>query len=323
MIEVSDVAKDYGPIRALDGVSFSVSRGEVVGFLGPNGAGKTTCMKILTGFISASAGTVTINGLDIVDHGVQVRALMGYLPENAPVYSEMTVREYLKFVAGIRGIVRTSMDRRISETASMVGILDRLDQEIGTLSKGFRQRVGLAQAMIHNPEILILDEPTSGLDPNQIVEIRELIREIGRDRTVILSTHNLPEVTAVCNRVLIVHRGRIVADGSPQEIRTRHGGGNYCFVEIARASAEEVAAGQPVPSVSHCADIQQALTAMEGSISVERCAGTGNYCFRIHAAEDRDLRPDLFHLAARSGWTVVELKNEQQDLETIFHRLTL
>jgi ABC-2 type transport system ATP-binding protein len=311
MIEVSDVAKDYGPIRALDGVSFSVSRGEVVGFLGPNGAGKTTCMKILTGFISASAGTVTINGKDIVDHGVQVRALMGYLPENAPVYSEMTVREYLKFVAGIRGIARTSMDRRISETASTVGILDRLDQEIGTLSKGFRQRVGLAQAMIHNPEILILDEPTSGLDPNQIVEIRELIREIGRDRTVILSTHNLPEVTAVCNRVLIVHRGKIVADGSPQDIRTRHGGGNSCFVEIARTSAEEAAV------------IEQALAGMDGCLSVERCAGTVNYCFRVHAANDRDLRPDLFRLAVSSGWTVVELKNEQQDLETIFHRLTL
>lgn len=311
MIEVSNVAKDYGPVRALDGVSFSVSRGEVVGFLGPNGAGKTTCMKIITGFISASAGTVTINGLDIVDHGVQVRALMGYLPENAPVYSEMTVREYLRFVARIRRISNASIDRRIAETAATVGILDRLDQEVGTLSKGFRQRTGLAQAMIHNPDILILDEPTSGLDPNQIVEIRELIREIGRDRTVILSTHNLPEVTAVCNRVLVVHRGRIVADGSPQGIRAEHGGGNTCYVEVA-----------DVPDVDAAA-VGRALAALDGCEGVDRKPENADFCFSLHVAEGRDLRPDVFRLAVSSGWTIVELKNEQQDLETIFHRLTL
>jgi len=311
VIEVNHLVKDYGPIRALDGVSFSVSRGEVVGFVGPNGAGKTTCMKILTGFISANSGGATIDGRDIVDDGVEVRALLGYLPENAPVYTDMTVREYLKFVARLRRVPARSIERRIRETADMVGLSDRLDQETGTLSKGFRQRTGLAQALIHNPPILVLDEPTTGLDPNQIVEIRNLIRDIGRDRTVILSTHNLAEVTAVCNRIIIIHQGRIVADGTPEQIRETHGGAR-CVV-----AAFETGPEGPDGSV-----IRQAIASLPGCLSVDIEPGAPGR-FRIRGDIGIDLRPHLFRLAVRSGWTMHELKNDQLDLELIFARLTM
>lgn len=311
MIEVNHLVKDYGPIRALDGVSFSVSRGEVVGFVGPNGAGKTTCMKILTGFISATSGGATVDGRDIVDDGVEVRALLGYLPENAPIYTDMTVREYLAFVARLRRVPYRSIERRIRETADMVGLSDRLDQETGTLSKGFRQRTGLAQALIHNPPILVLDEPTTGLDPNQIVEIRNLIRDIGRDRTVILSTHNLAEVTAVCNRIIIIHRGRIVADGTPGQIRDTHGGAGCVVADF------ETGPDGPDGRV-----IRDAISSIPGCLSVEWDPGTPGR-FRVRADSGIDLRPHLFRLAVRGGWTVQELKNEQLDLEVIFARLTM
>ncbi len=307
MIEVNHLVKDYGPIRALDGVSFSVSRGEVVGFVGPNGAGKTTCMKILTGFISATSGGATVDGRDVVEDGVEVRALMGYLPENAPVYSDMTVREYLTFVARLRRIPPRSIERRVRETAELVGLAGRLSQETGTLSKGFRQRTGLAQALIHNPPVLVLDEPTTGLDPNQIVEIRNLIRDIGRDRTVILSTHNLAEVTAVCNRIVIIHQGRIVADGTQERIRDEHGGAHSviaCFLP------------GPDPDA-----VSAALSGLDCGPSIESVE-TDPLRFRVRSAGDSDIRPAIFDLAVRHGWTLVELKNERLDLEMIFQRLT-
>ncbi|MBM4396090.1 MAG: ATP-binding cassette domain-containing protein [Deltaproteobacteria bacterium] len=316
MIEVSSLAKEYGPIRALQGVSFSVSRGEVVGFLGPNGAGKTTCMKIITGFIAATSGTATVDGKDVVTDGVDVRRRIGYLPENAPLYSDMTVSEYLAFVAGVRGVPKDAIAKRINDVAMTVGLLNVLGQEIGTLSKGYRQRAGLAQAMIHDPEILILDEPTSGLDPNQIVEIRELIRTIGKDRTVILSTHNLPEVTATCNRIIIIHRGRIVADGTPDQIRGKHGGGNTFVVELARRDGIDRA-----PSVlAGLAAVRQVLP-IERAEAPAGAAATAT--FRIDAAGDADVRADVFDACVKSGWTLVELKRERLDLESIFQRLTL
>jgi ABC-2 type transport system ATP-binding protein len=311
MIEVQNLVKDYGPIRALGGVSFTVQRGEVVGFLGPNGAGKTTCMKIVTGFIAATSGSVTVDGKDVVEDGVEVRRRIGYLPENAPVYPDMTVRDYLEFVAGVRGVAKSEVGKRIHESALRVGILNVLGQEIGTLSKGYRQRTGLAQAMIHDPEILILDEPTSGLDPNQIVEIRELIKDLGRDRTVILSTHNLPEVTATCNRIVLIHRGRLVANGTPASISAAHGGGNTFLVEVDRRDG-----ARPV------ADILTRLPGVTAVLPVERPGATGEP-FRLEASGDVDLRPALFDLSVRSGWALLELRRERLDLESIFQRLTL
>ncbi len=311
MIAVSNLVRDYGPIRALSDVSFTIERGQVVGLLGPNGAGKTTCMKILTGFIAATSGEVRIDGQDIVEHGVEVRKRIGYLPENAPVHQDMRTRDYLRFVARIRGVEPGRIDERIEQVARTVGIVPVLDQDIGTLSKGFRQRVGLAQAMVHNPEILILDEPTSGLDPNQIVEIREVIKELGQDRTVILSTHNLPEVTATCNRILLIHRGRLVADGTPDEIQQQHGGSNTFRLSVQvggdTASGTELLAR--IPGVTHVTPLEHALD------------GTAEW--RIEGAGNTDLRPDLFRGVVQAGWTLLELRRERQDLEAIFQRLTL
>jgi ABC-2 type transport system ATP-binding protein len=310
MIEVRNLVKDYGPIRALAGVSFTVQRGEVVGFLGPNGAGKTTCMKIVTGFIAATSGSVTVDGKDVVEDGVEVRRRIGYLPENAPVYPDMTVREYLAFVAGIRAIPAADVARRINDVAMRVGIVNVLGQEIGTLSKGYRQRTGLAQAMIHDPEILILDEPTSGLDPNQIVEIRALIQDLGRDRTVILSTHNLPEVTATCNRILLIHRGKLVADGTPASISAAHGGGNTFLVEVDRREG-----AHPV------ADVLGRLPGVLSVLPIDRPEAVGEP-LRIAASGDADLRPAIFDLAVKSGWALLEVRRERLDLESIFQRLT-
>lgn len=311
MIAVTNLVRDYGPIRALAGVSFTVERGQVVGLLGPNGAGKTTCMKVLTGFIAATSGEVTIDGRDIVEHGVAVRRRIGYLPENAPVYPDMRVRDYLRFVARVRDIPTDRIADRIQAVARTVGITGVMDQDIGTLSKGYRQRVGLAQAMVHDPEILILDEPTSGLDPNQIVEIRELIKELGRDRTVILSTHNLPEVTATCNRILLIHRGRLVADGTPAQIQAQHGGGNTFRLSIAPGNAASPVADR--------------LGAIEGVTTVTALDPTtkGIGEWRVEAQGDTDVRPELFRCAVTHGWTLLELHRERQDLETIFQRLTL
>lgn len=309
MIEVVNLTKDYGPIQALKGVSFSIKKGEVVGFLGPNGAGKTTCMKIITGFISATSGTVTVDGMDVVEKGVEIRKLMGYLPENAPLYPEMTVGDYLRFVGVVRGIPKEQIQDKVTEVAKTVGIEDRLDQEIGTLSKGYRQRTGLAQAMIHNPSILILDEPTSGLDPNQIVEMRALIKELGKDRTVILSTHNLPEVTATCNRIIIIHMGKIVADGTPQEIQVTHGGGNTFLVEIKRNG--------------NMSDLHTSFQRIAGIIKVNTVSEqSDSFVFRVEAKEDFDPRPDIFDTCVKNKWTLLELRRERPDLETIFQRLT-
>ena len=243
MIQVTDLKKDYGGAPALRGISFDVGRGEVLGFLGPNGAGKTTTMKILTCFMAPTSGTARVHGLDVLESSIEVRRHLGYLPEDTPIYSDMTTLEFLEFIANVRQVEGHRRQRRIRELVDICGLENVLAQPIAELSKGFRQRVGLAQAMLHDPPILILDEPTSGLDPNQIAEIRELIREIGTEKTVILSTHILPEVQATCGRVVIINDGRLVADGSPQELSARDGSNTYRLLvdpgETPRATLDE------------------------------------------------------------------------------------
>ena len=214
-IIVTNLTKSYGSVKAVDDISFEVHHGEIVGFLGPNGAGKTTTMRMLTSFLSPTSGSVSIEGKDIKEFSLETRKLIGYLPEQNPLYHDMNVMDYLEFTARLQGVPKTNTAKKVREMIGVCGLSTVKHMDIGQLSKGYRQRVGLAQAMIHDPKILIMDEPTSGLDPNQIVEIRNLIRQLGREKTVILSTHILPEVQATCNRVLIISHGKIVADGTP------------------------------------------------------------------------------------------------------------
>src|SRR5258708_16214952 len=224
MISIEGLTKDYGTTHALQGLNFQVPRGQIVGFLGPNGAGKSTTMKILAGYATPTAGTARIAGMDVTVDSIATRRLLGYLPENNPLYEEMIVVDFLDFVAQVRGIPAAERRARMKNTAERCGLVSVIGKKIGELSKGFRQRVGLAQAILHNPDLLILDEPTSGLDPNQIVEIRSLIKELGKEKTVILSTHILSEVQSTCSRVLIINDGRLVADDSPERLPTSEGG---------------------------------------------------------------------------------------------------
>jgi ABC-2 type transport system ATP-binding protein len=219
MIEVRDLWKSYGGFHALLGINFTVNRGEIVGFCGPNGAGKTTCMKILTGYMLPSRGTVTVGGIDVVEHSLETRRMIGYLPENTPLYPDMTVREYLRFCADLRRMPGRRAADRISEVVDLCSLQPKYRAPIKTLSKGYRQRVGIAQALLHEPKVLILDEPTVGLDPNQVLPVRQIVRDVGRDRTVILCSHILSEVEAVCGRVIIIHEGVIVADGAVAELK--------------------------------------------------------------------------------------------------------
>src|SRR5450432_1087104 len=239
MIEVEGLTKDYGPTRAVDNVSFSVRKGEVLGFLGPNGAGKSTTMKILTCFLSPTEGRAKVAGFDVFDQSLEVRRHIGYLPEDTPIYRDMTVVEFLAFAADMRGMNRSTSPGRIKEIGLRCGLSDVAGKLVGELSKGFRQRLGLAQAILHDPDILILDEPTSGLDPNQIVEIRRLIKELGQEKTVILSTHILPEVQATCTRILIISGGKLVADDTPEALRAREKGSRYRVVVESNGIAQD------------------------------------------------------------------------------------
>jgi ABC-2 type transport system ATP-binding protein len=300
VIAVKDLSKSYGTFQALRGVSFSIARGEVVGFLGPNGAGKTTTMKILTGFIRASGGRATIDGLDVDADGLEVRRRVGYLPESAPLYADMRPREYLDFMADVRRIARAERRHRIDEIAERCGITDVLSVPIGQLSKGYRQRVGLAQALLHKPDVLILDEPTSGLDPNQIVEIRALLKDVGREKTVILSTHILREVEVTCGRVLIINAGEIVADARPQDLQK----GDVLRVS-GRCATED--------------DMKVALAALQHVMSVEPL---GEGSFRLKTDGDKRIGEQVFELARDKGWTLSELRSEESSLEEVFHELT-
>ncbi len=303
MIEVENLSKVFVDVPVVDDLSFFVPEGQVLGFLGPNGAGKTTTMRMLTAFLPPTAGRVVVAGIDLDADPVELRRKVGYLPENVPLYPEMRVDEYLRFRADIEDVPRSEIRANTEYVVDRCMLGEVRRQVIGTLSKGFRQRVGLAGALIHRPPVLILDEPTVGLDPNQIIKIRELIIELGRDHTVILSTHILPEVEQVCERVLIIDRGRIVADGSPDDLRSRFVGNPAIRVEL-RGADDEAA---------------EALSRLPGVI---RVTPTGDGRFTLEHSGEEDPREPVFRLAVERGWVLTEMSSERASLEDIFVRLT-
>ena len=307
MIEVTDLTKRYGTLTALNGVSFSVPKGQVVGFLGPNGAGKTTTMKILTGYLAPTSGSAYVAGMDVTADPLPVLKRIGYLPAGNPLYDELRVEESLAFAAEMRGLRGADRDEAVDRSIEAVGLGDRRRQTNGTLSTGYRQRVGLAQALLHEPEVLILDEPTSGLDPNQQQDMRQLIRDLGRERTVILSTHILPEVEAVCDRALIIHRGTIVADGRVDEIRASR---RSSVSLVVRATVEAARAGfEGLPGVE--------------TVEVSPADGASGYAaVRLVGAADRDLCERAAACAIRAGFGLARLTPETASLEEIFAELT-
>jgi ABC-2 type transport system ATP-binding protein len=315
MISATTLSKRFGAVRALEKVSFEVKRGEVVGFLGPNGAGKSTTMRILTCFISPTAGSAKVSGFDVFDSPVEVRKAIGYLPQRAPLYTDMTVIDYLRFTAQIRGLEDSAFKTRLKKVIEVCGLAQTLGKDIGTLSHGYRQRVGLGQALIHDPPILILDEPTSDLDPNEKAEVLKYIKEIGKDRTILLSTHNLAEVEEACARAIIVSKGRVVADGPIDDIRSRTGSVRY-VVTLDEKRAE---GGNKPPTVA------QALDALEidGVKSVrELPTDESAHKFELSGSQDTDLRAEIFRLIVAKGWTLLELRREAQSLDAVFRDLT-
>jgi len=299
-IQCEQIIKRYGSQVALDKVSFEVLPGQVTGFLGPNGAGKSTLMKILSGYLPADSGSAVIAGIPVDFMKPGFRSQIGYLPEHTPLYPEMYIREYLEMAAGFYGI--KSKKKRISEVIGLTGLQPEVGKKIGTLSKGYRQRVGLAQALVHNPQVLILDEPTSGLDPNQLDEIRNLIVTVSKEKTVLLSTHIMQEVEAICNRVIIINKGKLVADDSTSHIRQLVQNG----VQRIRISfLEKVKLGE----LAQLPFVQQAETDHDG-------------CFLLSSGITDDIRPLLFHVAVERGWTLVSLYEQARSLENIFRELT-
>lgn len=316
MISANGLSKQFGSVRALDKVTFEVKRGEVVGFLGPNGAGKSTTMRILTCFISPSAGSAEVNGHDVFENPLDVRRSLGYLPQRAPLYGDMSVREYLKFAAEIRGLDDGQFTKSLKRVIEVCGLAQSLDKQISHLSHGYRQRVGLGQALIHDPQILILDEPTSDLDPNEKAEVLKYIKEIGKDRTILLSTHNLAEVEEACARAIIVSKGRVVADGGLDGIRSQTGAVRY-LVTVDERTAE---GGKTAPSV---ADVTAALVALKGAKKVrELPTDETAHKLELAGAIDGDLRAEIFRLMVQKGWTLLELRRDAQSLDVVFRELT-
>lgn len=302
-IRVQNLTKEYGQQKAVNQISLAVQPGEIVGFLGPNGAGKSTTMKIATGYLPPTNGTVEVNGFDVRTHPMDVRRSVGYLPEHNPLYPDLYVKEYLRFAGSLHKLRGAELSRRIAEMIELVGLGREQHKRIGQLSKGYRQRVGLAQALLHNPPVLILDEPTTGLDPNQLAEIRQVIREAGRDKTVLFSTHIMQEVEAVCDRVVIINRGQIVADGPLGQLRGASAGAGVIVVA-------EFESELSVPAV---------LSSVPG---VERVEPLGRGQYRITAGPDTDLRAAIFRLAADKNLTLVGLRQQENSLEGIFKELT-
>ena len=316
MISASGLTKQFGSNRALDNVTFDVTRGEVVGFLGPNGAGKSTTMRVLTCFLAPTAGTATVHGFDVFEDPLAVRRSLGYLPQRAPLYSDMNVQEYLLFAAQVRGMDESTFKSRLSKVIEVCGLAQTLTKQIAHLSHGYRQRVGLGQALIHDPPILILDEPTSDLDPNEKAEVLRYIKDIGENRTILLSTHNLAEVEDSCARAIIVSKGRVVADGALDEIRSTTGRVRYVV-----AVDEKVAEGSHKPPSAR--ELQGALDALKGVRgSKELPTDEKAHRFELSGAQDSDLRAELYRLMVQKGWTLLELRRDAQSLDAVFRELT-
>jgi ABC-2 type transport system ATP-binding protein len=301
MIKVSGLTKDYGSRRAIQNLNFDCQQGEIVGFLGPNGAGKTTTMRILTGYMPPTDGEAVVAGYDVVDESLEVRKRVGYLPETVPLYHDMVVFDYLKYMGELRHI--PNVDDRVEEALDMVGLINRSDGYIGNLSKGMKQRVGLAQALLHRPEVLILDEPTIGLDPGQVVEVRELIREIGKERTVLLSTHLLNEAQNLCDRVLIINKGKIVAEDTTENLQARLLGAERVVVRV-RGEADDLAG-----SVKSVKGVRKVETLEDGGVEFEFASG-------------KDLRPEVARQVIKDGYDLLELRPLGMSLEEIFLELT-
>jgi len=309
MISVQDLSKYYDGFCAVDNINLQVNHGEIVGLLGPNGAGKTTTLRILTGYLRPSSGKVEIKGLDLEQDLTAIKESIGYLPESAPLYPNMLVYDYMNYVGRIRGLDQAAIKQRLQEVVRVCGLPTIMHKPIGELSKGFKQRVGLAQALLHDPKILILDEPTSGLDPNQILEIRSLIREIGKYKTVILSTHILSEAEATCDRMVIIHQGKIVANGAPEALKQDASAGGQINASFIGCSGEEV-----VPRLSAVAGVQ--------SITPISPADRDPVTVRIQTEPGADPRADLYQAIKKTDWTLLEFSSQARSLETIFKELT-
>ncbi|MEJ5313261.1 MAG: ATP-binding cassette domain-containing protein [Anaerolinea sp.] len=301
MIRANALTKDYGNRRAIENLTFNARKGEILGFLGPNGAGKTTTMRILTGFMPPSSGSVEIGGYDVIENSLEVRRIVGYLPETVPLYADMTVYEYLEYMGSLRKVPH--LENRIKETLEQVELSERLNSYVGALSKGMRQRLGLAQALIHKPEVLILDEPTIGLDPGQVVNFRQLIREIGKDKTVLLSTHILPEAQQVCDRVLIINNGHIVAEDTPEQLQARLTGSQRVFIQI-RGDAQEV-----LPLIEHIPGVIRVQLRNQDSLEFETLPG-------------KEVRPEVAKTLIQAGFDLLQMQNINLSLEEIFLKLT-
>jgi len=306
MISVRDLVKHYGEVKAVDGISFTIRKGEITGLLGPNGAGKTTTLRIITGYLKPTSGMVSIDEFLVDQNPIEIKKRIGYLPESAPLYPDMMVYDFLQFMADIRQIYDKE---KIKDVAIQCGITEVMHKNINELSKGYKQRVGLAQAILHDPEILVLDEPTNGLDPNQIVEIRDLIKELGKEKTVILSTHILQEVEATCNRVIIIDKGAIVADDSTSDLKS--------------AKGKDVRVNCVVSGASFNA-IQSALQKIAGVKNVQHIKDEEQLCHvQIVTGLDVDVRPQVFNCIKDNGWILYEMNREYRSLEHVFRELTV
>lgn len=308
MIQLTQVTKSYNGVRAVDDITLSIPKGQILGFLGPNGAGKTTTMRMLTCYMPPTRGSISVDGLDVEEHSLEVRRKIGYLPEMAPAYQDINVVDYLRYVCDLRKIPNESRAARIRGIIDRCGLREVLNKDVGQLSKGYRQRVGLAQAMVHDPDILVLDEPTAGLDPNQIAEIRMLIKELGRQKTVILSTHILSEVQATCSRIVIINQGKIVADDTPEGLQADAAGRTVLLATVRTAAKDALAKARTLSGV----ELAREMPGTAGSVRM-----------RIEAGAGHDVREDFFRLAVKENWVILEMLLEAHSLEDVFHKLTV
>lgn len=306
-IRVENLTKNYGNQKAVDNISFQVKTGEILGFLGPNGAGKTTTMKIITSFLASTHGDIKIGDYSVNEHPDEVKKLIGYLPENNPLYKELPVIDYLNFVAAIYGINKKDIADKVKEMVKICGLDEEKHKKIGELSKGYQQRVGLAQTLIHDPKILILDEPTTGLDPNQIIEIRELIKKIGKEKTVILSSHILAEVEATCDRIIIINKGRLVADGTPQQLRKQASGNELIKITVEDASADT---------------FYKELMKLPGIEKAEPAEKQDNLSFLVQSKAGLSSKRDIFNMCVANKWVLTQLTPIETKLEDVFRELT-